>query len=126
MKKTLMILSMLLGVATFGFAQNGGQRQQMKPEDRAKPMAENLQTKLKLDEGQKNKVYDISLQQSNQMDSLRKAPGEMKEKFPKTRAIMEAGEAKIDKVLNDDQRKAYAELKAERRKNWDSRKNQQN
>lgn len=118
-----MILSMLLGIATFGFAQNRGERKQIKPEDRAKRMAENLQTKLKLDEAQKTKVYDISLQQSTQMDSLRKAPGEMKEKFPKTKAIMEASEAKIDKVLNEDQRKAYADLKAERRKNRDSRKN---
>lgn len=118
-----MILSMLLGIATFGFAQNGGERKQMKPEDRAKRMSENLQTKLKLDEAQKTKIYEISLEQSKKMDSLRKTPGEMKEKFPKTKAIMEASDAKIDKVLNEGQRKAYADLKAERRKNRGSGKN---
>lgn len=127
MKKTLMILTMLLGIATVGFAQNsenknGTERKAMKPEDRAKRMAENLETKLKLNADQKTKIYEVSLEQSKKMDSLRKTSGEMKTKFPQMKTIMEASDAKIDKILNEDQRKAYTSLKEERRKNRGQKK----
>jgi Spy/CpxP family protein refolding chaperone len=121
MRKTLLILGMLFGIATISFAQDKGKRGEgrtpAKPEERAKRMTENLKTKLNLNDEQQSKIFSIYLEQAKKTDSLRNTAGEQKDKFVQMRAISTSGQSKINAVLNADQQKTFKALQEERMKN---------
>jgi len=64
MKKSLLLMSMLLVVAGLSFAQ---QRTRSTPEESAKRTSERLAEELKLSAAQKDSVYAYSLAQSTAM-----------------------------------------------------------
>ncbi len=114
MKKVLIICGLLFSVMTFAQAQDGG-RKMPSPEERAQKTTERLAEKLSLTEDQKTKVSAIYLEQANAMVKLREEKTGDREAM---RAAMtksnEDAEAKVNALLNDDQKKTFAAWKVER------------
>jgi len=114
MKKLLMICGLMLGIAGFAQAQQGGGRgMMMKPEERVKQLDE----KLKLSDDQKTKLVAVFTEQAESMKKMREEMqggdrDAMREKIQKFRAD---GDAKVSAVLNDDQKKTYEVWQKEQR-----------
>lgn len=90
MKKLLAFAAVLLLAATTTFAQGG--RMNASPEERAKMQTERITERLKLDKGQSEKVYALSLDRAKEMQSLL-ASGE------RDRTKMQEFQAKFDEKL---------------------------
>ena len=114
MKKLMMICGLMLGIAGFAQAQQGGGRgMMMKPEERVKQLDE----KLKLSDDQKTKLTAVFIEQSEAMKKMREeAQGgdreAMREKIQKFRA---ENDVKVAAVLNDEQKKTYEAWQKEQR-----------
>ncbi len=114
MKKLMMICGLMLGIAGFAQAQQGGGRgMMMKPEERVKQLDE----KLKLSDDQKTKLTAVFTEQSEAMKKMREeAQGgdreAMREKIKKFRA---ENDVKVAAVLNDEQKKTYEAWQKEQR-----------
>ncbi|GGG99463.1 periplasmic heavy metal sensor [Mucilaginibacter phyllosphaerae] len=107
MKKMMMICLFLLGISAVSFAQGGG-RQRMSPEDRAKALKESL----KLTDDQTTKVTAIFQAQAKSMDSLRNAGGDMRSQM---RPMMQATNEKVKSILTPEQAAAWQKEMDERR-----------
>lgn len=109
-----MICALILGVIGFAHAQGGGQMRS--PEERSKRTLEQLTEKLKLTDDQKTKVMAVLTDQNTQMNKAREeANGDrdaMRASFTKIQAD---GQTKINALLTDDQKKAYATWQEERK-----------
>ncbi len=115
MKKIIFTALLFVGFTTLGFSQDRPQREKKTPEERAQLMTDNLAKKLSLTEKQKSEVYKINLDRAKEMDkSFAKSKDERKQAFEQQKKQFEASEEKLNKVLTDDQKKTYAELKAQR------------
>ncbi|MCX2429238.1 hypothetical protein [Pedobacter sp. GR22-10] len=114
MKKLLMICGLMLGIAGFAQAQQGGGRgMMMKPEERVKLLDE----KLKLSDDQKTKLTTVFTEQAEAMKKMREEMqgadrDAMREKMQKLRA---ENDTKVSAVLNDDQKKTYEAWQKEQR-----------
>ena len=115
MKKLIIALGLLLCVASFAKAQGG--RQMGTPAERAERQIAQLEP-LKLSADQKTKLTEIFLLQVKQVDSLRATMAGGSD-FRAMRAKMAPMQAEITKkvtvLLNDEQKKAYEAILAERR-----------
>jgi hypothetical protein len=122
MKKLLMICGLLFSVVTFAQAQDGG-RKMATPEERAQKNAEQLTKKLSLSEDQKAKVTAIFLDQAVAMKKAREENkgGDREAMMAKMKALNDENDVKINALLNDDQKKAFAEWKKERAENMKKR-----
>jgi protein CpxP len=114
MKKLFMICAMLFSVVTFAHAQGGGQTRT--PEERAQRTLDQLTEKLKLTDDQKPKVLAVLVDQNVQMNKAREeANGDrdaMRASFTKIQAD---NQVKVNALLTDDQKKAYASWQEERK-----------
>ncbi|MCX2583676.1 hypothetical protein [Pedobacter sp. MR22-3] len=114
MKKLLMICGLMLGIAGFAQAQQGGGRgMMMKPEERVKLLDE----KLKLSDDQKTKLTTVFTEQAEAMKKMREEMqgadrDAMREKMQKFRT---ENDTKVSAVLNDDQKKTYEAWQKEQR-----------
>ncbi|MFD2288429.1 hypothetical protein GJU39_04020 [Pedobacter petrophilus] len=115
MKKLMMICGLMLGIAGFAQAQQGGGRggMMMKPEERVKQLDE----KLKLSDEQKTKLTTVFTEQAESMKKMREEMqgGDreaMREKMQKFRAD---NDVKVNAVLTDDQKKTYETWQKEQR-----------
>jgi protein CpxP len=114
MKKLLMICGLMLGIAGFAQAQQGGGRgMMMKPEERVKQLDE----KLKLSEEQKTKLTAVFTEQAESMKKMREEMqggdrDAMREKIQKFRA---ENDVKVSAILTDDQKKTYEVWQKEQR-----------
>lgn len=122
MRKLLIICGLLFSVITFAQAQDGqgqkqgGGRMGGTPEERAKRQTDNLAEKLKLSDDQKTKVSAIYLEQATSMKKLREdAKGDRDAMMASMKKSNEESDTKITALLNDDQKKAYATWKEERK-----------
>lgn len=126
MKKLLMICGLMLGIAGFANAQQGGGqgggqgRMMMKPEDRVKQLDE----KLKLSDDQKTKLTAVFTEQVEAMKKFREEMqggdrDAMREKMQKMRAD---NDAKVTAVLTDDQKKTYEAWQKEQRAEMEKRR----
>jgi len=114
MKKLLMICGMLFSVVTFANAQGG--RNMGTPEERATKMTTQLTEKLALTVDQQAKVKSILLDQNAAMAKTREEAGEdRKAARTKMMANMQESNAKINAVLTEDQKKAFAAYQEERK-----------
>lgn len=106
MKKLILVGCFVLGATVASFAQGGG-RQQMKPEDRAKQM----QTALKLTDDQTAKVTAIYVEQASKQDSIMKANnGDRQAAMGAMRPLRETYNAKIKALLNDEQKTEFDKM----------------
>ncbi|MCJ0742557.1 hypothetical protein [Pedobacter montanisoli] len=119
MKKLLLICTFIFGVIAFANAQQGGGRMggnmgRMDPEARVKQLDE----KLKLSDDQKTKVLAIFKDQGEAQKKMMEEAqnggdrSAMREKMQKMR---EEYDAKLNGVLNEDQKKAYKAWQDEQR-----------
>jgi len=117
MKKLLMICGLMLGIAGFAQAQQGGGQgrggMMMKPEERVKQLDE----KLKLSDDQKTKLTTVFTEQAEAMKKMREEMqgadrDAMREKMQKFRAD---NDTKVSAVLTDDQKKTYEAWQKEQR-----------
>lgn len=122
MKKLLMICGLMLGIAGFANAQQGGGqgRMMMKPEERVKQLDE----KLKLSDDQKTKLTAVFTAQAESMKKFREEMqggdrDAMREKMQKMRA---ENDAKVTAVLTDDQKKTYEAWQKEMRAEMEKRR----
>ncbi len=115
MKKTILTALLFMGLATAGFSQEKHQREKKSPEERAQMMTDAMAKKLSLSDKQKSDIYKINLDRAKEMEKFHaKASEDHKKTFGEQKKNFEASEEKINKVLNDDQKKTYADLKAKR------------
>lgn len=121
-----MICGLMLGIAGFANAQQGGGqgggqgRMMMKPEDRVKQLDE----KLKLSDDQKTKLTAVFTEQVEAMKKFREEMqggdrDAMREKMQKMRAD---NDAKVTAVLTDDQKKTYEAWQKEQRAEMEKRR----
>ena len=112
MKKLALMCCFAIGACTMSFAQGGGGRQRMSPEEQGK----NLQTQLKLTDDQTAKVTAIFTAQAKSMDSVRTAAnGDRQAMMQAMRPMRQATEKKIKEVLTADQAAEYDKMMAARR-----------
>ncbi|WP_412467897.1 hypothetical protein [Pedobacter sp. KLB.chiD] len=122
MKKLMMICGLMLGIAGFANAQQGGGpgRMMMKPEERVKLLDE----KLKLSDDQKAKLTAVFTEQAESMKKMREEMqggdrDAMREKMQKMRADHNA---KVTAVLTEDQKKTYEAWQKEQREEMEKRR----
>jgi protein CpxP len=114
MKKLLIICGMLFSMVTFAHAQGG--RMMGTPEERATKTTAQLTEKLALTADQQTKVKAILLDQNAQMNKAREDAGEDRKAMrTKMMSMMQDNNAKINAVLTDDQKKAFAAYQEERK-----------
>jgi len=112
-----MICGLMLGIAGFAQAQQGGGQgrggMMMKPEERVKQLDE----KLKLSDDQKTKLTTVFTEQAEAMKKMREEMqgadrDAMREKMQKFRSD---NDTKVSAVLTDDQKKTYEAWQKEQR-----------
>jgi periplasmic protein CpxP/Spy len=116
MKKLIIAAVLCIGFAGSGFAQEMNKEKEVKtPEERAKMMTEMMDKKLALTPDQKSKVYDLNLERANKMERMRAADQkERTKKLEEHKELMLESDKKMQRILNDTQRKTYDEMKAKR------------
>jgi len=115
MKKIMLMVALILGFANLSQAQSYSQAN-MTPEDRANMQTSRLTKALSLTDDQSKKVKAIFLSQAKSMDSLRSnSNGDFSTMGAARKTIMDNTDAKLNTILTDDQKKAYEQVKAERR-----------
>jgi protein CpxP len=114
MKKLMMICAMLFSVITFAHAQGGGQTRT--PEERAQRTMDQLTEKLKLTEDQKPKVMAVLVDQNVQMNKAREEANGDRDAMRTTFTKIQANsQVKVNALLTDEQKKAYASWQEERK-----------
>ncbi len=120
MKKVLIICGLLISVMTFANAQDApkqGGRGMGTPEERAQRTTAQLTKQLSLNEDQQAKVKTIYLEQATNMMKVREeSKGDRDAMMAKMKAANEDTNKKVEALLNDDQKKAFATWKEERMK----------
>jgi len=115
MKKLLIFCGLLFGVMTFAHAQGGG-RMMGTPEERATKTTATLTEKLTLTADQQPKVKAILLDQNTQMEKARADAGDDRKAMrEKMMSMMQDSNGKINALLTDDQKKAFAAYQEERK-----------
>ncbi|NRF40344.1 hypothetical protein [Pedobacter foliorum] len=113
MKKLIFTAILFISMGTMAFAQQGDKKVKKTPEEKAQFATEELTKKLSLTADQKTKVQAINMESFKKIkDSNPK--GEKKDKAA-IKAVKDERDTKINAVLNDTQRKAYKEFKAEKK-----------
>jgi periplasmic protein CpxP/Spy len=114
MKKVGMIMLSLMLVSLVSMAQPG--QRNMNPEDMAKRQTAQLKEAVGLDAKQEKQVYDLNLETSKKMQTMREAQGGnfegMREKMTEMRAEQDK---KMKTILTDAQWKKYEKYQEERR-----------
>ena len=112
MKKLIFTAILFISMGTMAFAQSD-KKVKKTPEQKAQYATEELTKKLSLTADQKSKIEAINLESFKKVkDSNPK--GEKKDKAA-IKAAKDERDNKINAVLNDTQRKAYKEFKAEKK-----------
>ena len=125
MKKIFLALALLVGSLSYSHAQ---QQTPRNPEERAKTQSQRLADRLKLSAEQKSKLEVIFLAQAKSMDSLRATTAEgadRRQSFQKMQPIREQTDKKIEALLNDEQKKAYAAYQEEMKSRMQNRPGRQ-
>jgi protein CpxP len=113
MKKVLLVCAFIVSVSTLSFAQGGGGRMRMKPEEQVAA----LKTSLTLTDDQSAKVLSILTASAKVTDSIRTAAnGDFQAARPAMTKARAAADAKILTVLTADQATAYKKQLEERAK----------
>ncbi|WP_411274477.1 hypothetical protein [Daejeonella sp.] len=115
MKKLIIALGLVLCSVTFANAQGGG-GQMGTPAERAERSIARMEA-LKLTADQKAKLTDVYLVQGKSIDSLRVASGGagMEGMREKMAPIQAATYKRVMVLLNDEQKKSFEAMEAERR-----------
>ncbi|HUM03963.1 MAG TPA: hypothetical protein VLT90_00785 [Terriglobales bacterium] len=83
-------------------------------------------SKLSLSDDQKAKIKPIIEERQQKMQALAGSGGRRRKKAREMKSIMEDSDKKITAVLNDDQKKTYAEVKQQMREQAQDRRHNRN
>lgn len=116
--KKLLMFALALGMLSGVQAQESGrldsrvskERQAMTPEQRAEKRTARMAESLSLTAEQKEKVYQIALNQAKEADRLREAKEEVRDERA---ASMKKADAQITEILTEEQRVKWEAQKAE-------------
>lgn len=120
MKKLLMIAALFTMTFAGAFAQRGQgsqQKEPMTPEQRAEKMTMKMTEELGLSEDQKQKIYQINLENAEKRQVQREAmEEERKAKREEMQAQTKAQNEQIVAILTPEQKTKWEEVKKENRK----------
>jgi periplasmic protein CpxP/Spy len=120
MKKLLMIAAIFTMTFAGAFAQRGQgsrQKESMTPEQRAEKMTMKMSDELGLSEDQKQKIYEINLENAEKRQAQREAMEEERNaKRAEMQAQMKKQNEEIEAVLTPEQKDKWQEVKKENRK----------
>ena len=123
MKKLFLTLAIAVMGFTASYAQTAAHHEKATPAQKAEKSTAKLQKELSLTADQKNKVYAIELDKFQKAAALHKSGHEAKSAMKdKQKAIKKDTEAKLDKVLNAEQKKKLDALQAEKKAKKDKKK----
>lgn len=117
MKKILMILALAGGLS---FTASAQKKVEKTPAQKAGNKTEHLQKHLKLTADQTKKVNAVLLAQATSIDSLKKLKQDKKANHLADQKIKKQTAEKLDKIFTPEQKKAYAEMKAEKKAKKDA------
>ena len=119
LKKFLLVIVLCM-IGGYAFSQQGGQRQRMSPEDRAKQTTEWMTKELKLDDKTAKKVEAINLKyakhKQEKMQDLMQS-GNRDQMREVMREINDARNKELKPVLGEKKYEQYLKLLEERRQN---------
>lgn len=93
----------------------GAERQMPETEERAARQAEQLTTRLMLDEPTTERVEKIILKYAERNEALRQSSGDRRSKFSAFRENMSAQDREMKQLLTEEQYEAYREIREEQR-----------
>jgi len=106
MKKILMMLLLVAGFAAFAKAQDTTKVKKT-PDERAAQMGKIMQKRLNLTADQSKQIDAILTDRAEQVAAMKGQKGTKSEKMK----VMADADTKINAILNDDQKKQYAQMK---------------
>jgi Spy/CpxP family protein refolding chaperone len=118
MKKLILSVMLFIGLSETGFSQERAQRVPKTPEERAQMMTDVLERKLSLTNDQKIQIYQVNLERAQAVDKMRKVQANADRS--KMREQFKTSDEKIVSILDEKQRIAYTQLKAERREKMEN------
>jgi protein CpxP len=113
MKRLVCLLILIAGILTGISAQENATPRPVNAEKKAANMTKILQKNLNLNEDQVLAVHDLLLARANEMDSLQKMSNG-KGMGKQRKALIMEYDQKLNDLLNEDQKKAYAQWKEDR------------
>lgn len=116
MKKLFLTLAIAVIGFTAGHAQTATHHEKATPAQKAEKSTDKLQKELSLNADQKKKVYAIELDKFQKAEVLHKSGHAAKEDYKeKHKAIKKETDAKLDNVLNAEQKKKLDAIHAEKK-----------
>lgn len=123
MKKMILSLLFVAGLATMGMAQERPHKQARTPEEHAQKMTDRMAKELSLNDAQKAKIYQINLDEAkNRQANHEKTKAKMEAMKTEMKNKRAEHDAKINQVLTADQQKAYADYTAKMKNHQGGRK----
>ncbi len=124
MKRFAIAIGLIISLKTASFAQESTPQVERKtPEEIAKTRTEMLDKKLNLSAGQKEKVYEINLEEvKNRQAFKQEAREEARKRFKDRRETFKETDEKLNEVLNEQQKQKYKELKEKRKEQLKERR----
>ncbi|HEY0056543.1 MAG TPA: hypothetical protein VGB63_14405 [Pedobacter sp.] len=113
MKKLILSAMLFIGLSATGFSQERAKRELKTPEERAQKMTDVLDQKLSLTKEQKTQIYQINLERAQALNKIRQDQESVSR--PKIKEQFKTSDEKIVNILDEKQRVAYTQLKAERK-----------
>jgi hypothetical protein len=140
MKRLMITAALVASLISLGYSQDkpggkraegprkessGSDRRARTVEERAKMATDALEKKLSLSADQRAKVYALNLERAEKMERNVKSEREFRKKqMEKQKALMEESEKKLSKILTDEQRKSYEDMKSRSHDKMKSRRPQ--
>jgi len=123
MKKLFLTLAIAFIGFTATYAQTAAHKEKTTPAQKAEKSTAKLQKELSLTADQKQKVYAIELDKFQKAESLHKSGHAARQaQKDQQKAIKKETEAKLDKVLNAEQKKKLDAVHAEKKAKKEQRK----
>ncbi|SMD42596.1 protein of unknown function [Aquiflexum balticum DSM 16537] len=117
MKKLIMIAAIFMMTYAGAFAQRGQQKEMQSPEQRAEKMTAKMTEELGLSEDQKQKIYQINLENAKKRQEQRESmQAEREAKRAEMQAQAKAQNDQIEAILTPEQKTKWEEVKKENRK----------
>jgi Spy/CpxP family protein refolding chaperone len=116
MKKLIMIAAIFMMTYAGAFAQRGQQKEMQSPEQRAEKMTAKMTEELGLSVDQKQKIYQINLENAQKRQEQREAMQvEREAKRAEMQAQAKAQNDQIEAILTSEQKTKWEEVKKENR-----------
>jgi len=112
MKTKLILLFTVLSLSVSGIIAQD--RRQMNPEDMAKRQSETLTERLKLNNEQKEKVYEISLKYSKERSAQMNSDTDRDKRREKMQEAQKKQDEELKAIFTDEQKKEYDKYNKER------------